>query len=346
MHVCIVLLTGLGDVVHGLPVVNAVKRARPDTRITWVVEPMPAPILQPHPGIDQVIVFEKRQGWRGVRALRRRLQHERFDVTLNFNIYFKSIFPTVLSGAPVRWTFGRDRARDGVWLAGTHRLPSRPRRHTQDMFLEFLEPFGIDPEPIQWNLVITDEERAEQERFRAALGSRPAVALVPASANPRKDWPPERYAPVVDAIEHDLGARAVLVGGPGARETRAARTIVQHATARPLWLMGDGVRRLIWILDACAAVVAPDTGPLHIARARGTPVIGLFGHTNPWRVGPYRADEELWLDAYTDPGTAPDPSNATPKLGRMERIGPEEVIERVERALAAARQTGGRRAPR
>lgn len=345
MHVCVVLLTGLGDVVHGLPVVNALKRARPETRITWVVEPMPAPILQPHPAIDQVVVFEKQQGWRGVRALRRRLQHERFDVTLNLNIYFKSIFPTLLSRAPVRWTFGPDRARDGVWLAGTHRLPPRPRRHTQDMFLEFLDALGVEPQPIEWKLVITEAERAEQARFVAALDGRPAVALVPASANARKDWPAERYAPVVDVIEHELGARAVLVGGPGARETRAARTIVEHAAAQPLWLLGDGVRRLIWILDACDAVVAPDTGPLHIARALGTPVVGLFGHTNPWRVGPYRAGAELWIDEYTDHGTAPDPANATPKLDRMQRIRPEQVIERVERALSVARETGSQHAP-
>src|SRR5215212_7441080 len=161
MHVCIVLLTGLGDVVHGLPVVNALKRARPQMRITWVVEPMPAPILQPHDAIDRVVVFDKRRGWRGVRALRRKLHGERFDVTLNLNIYFKSIFPTLLSRAPVRWTFGRDRARDLVWLTGTDHLPRRPRRHTQDMFLEFVEALGIDPQPIEWKLVIAETERAE-----------------------------------------------------------------------------------------------------------------------------------------------------------------------------------------
>jgi heptosyltransferase I len=332
-HVCIVLLTGLGDVVHGLPVVNALKRAWPETRITWVVEPMPAGILAPHPAIDRVVVYEKKKGLRGIRELWSRLRGEKFDLALNFNIYFKSIAPLVFSRAPERWTFGSDRARDGVWLAGNRRLPARPRRHTQDMFLEFLEVLGVEPQPLEWRFVITDDERAAQQRFVEQLEGRRAVALVPASANAKKDWPAERYVAVADAIEGELGARAVLVGGPGGREAAAARLISERAARPPLWMMGDGVRRLIWLLEASAAVVAPDTGPLHIARAMGTPVVGLFGHTNPWRVGPYRVYEDLWLDAYTEPGAAPDPSNAVPQHGRMEQIEPEQVIERVSRAL-------------
>jgi heptosyltransferase I len=326
-----VLLTGLGDVVHGLPVVNALKRAWPETRITWVVEPMPAGILQPHPAIDDVIVYEKKRGLAGVVDLRRALAGRRFDLAINFNIYFKSIFATLFSGARERWTFGRDRARDGVWLAGNRHLPARPRRHTQDMFLEFVEALGVDPHPLEWRLVITDAERSLQRELIDELDGKRAVAIVPASANLKKDWPAERYIDVVNAVERDLGARAVLVGGPGGREVAAARVIEAGADVPPLWMMGDGVRRLIWIMDACAAAVAPDTGPLHIARAVGTPVVGLFGHTNPWRVGPYRAFEDLWIDAYTD--GAPDPSDFTPKLGRMETIEARAVIENVERAL-------------
>lgn len=332
-NVCIILLTGLGDVVHGLPVVNALRRAWPGTRITWVVEPMPAGILRPHPAINEVIVYEKKRGVAGVLDLRRRLARERFDIAINFNIYFKSIFATLFSGARERWTFGRDRARDGVWLAGNRRLPPRPRRHTQDMFLEFAAALGVDPYPLEWRLVITAAEREQQRCLLEQLDGRRAVAVVPASANVKKDWPAQRYVDVVNAIEHDLGARAVLVGGPGTREVRAARYIEAHASRQPLWMLGDGVRRLIWIMDACAAAVCPDTGPLHIARAVGTPVVGLFGHTNPWRVGPYRAYEDLWIDAYTEPGEAPDPSNFTPKLGRMETIDARAVIEKVERAL-------------
>jgi heptosyltransferase I len=104
------------------------------------------------------------------------------------------------------------------------------------------------------------------------------------------------------------------------------------------------VRRLIWLIGGSRLLIAPDTGPVHIARALDVPVIGLYGHTNPWRVGPYRRFEELWVDTYTEPGSAPDPSNRTPRLGRMERISVDDVLARVSHALehhAAAPSPGG-----
>jgi heptosyltransferase I len=334
-QLALVLLTGLGDVIHGLPVVNALRRHWPDTRITWIVEPMPARVLQPHPAVDQVVVFEKRRGWRGARELQARLREERFDLALNLNIYFKSIFPTLFARAPVRLGFDRGRARDGVWLAANRHLPPRPRAHTQDMFLEFLAELGVPAAPVEWRLQLTPAERAEQQRFRDSIDGREYVALVAASANPKKDWLPERAARLADAIASDLGRRVVLVGGPGAREHALAAQIHQHATTKPLDARGDGVRRLLWQLESARLLVAPDTGPVHIARAFGTPVVGLYGHTNPWRVGPWRAFQDLWIDTYTDPGEAPDPSRFDPKLGRMEQITVEMVLEKVERALHA-----------
>ena len=334
-HIAIVLLTGLGDVVHGLPVVNALKRAHPDCRITWIVEPMPAGILDPHPSIDRVVVFRKKEGWRGVRDLARSLAGERFDVTLNFNIYFKSVFPTVLTRAPHRLGFDRGRARDGVWLFTNHHLAPGPRRHTQDLFLEFLAALDIPTGPLEWRLVITTAERDEQARFFAPLAGKPVVGVVPASANPKKDWPAERYVELVNGLEREIGANVVLIGGPGGRETAIARRIADESGASPAWGLGDGVRRLIWLIDGCHTIVAPDTGPVHIARALDVPVVGLYGHTNPWRVGPYRKYEDLWVDTYNERGAPPDPGAADPRHGRMERIAVVDVVERVIRGLGS-----------
>lgn len=335
--ICVVLLTGLGDVVNGLPLVNALKAHWPECRITWVVEPMPSGILTPHPSVDEVVVYRKARGVRGVLELRRALAGRSFDLTLNLNVYLKSVWPTLLSGAPDRLGFDRARSFEGVWLASNHRLAPRPRAHTLDMFLEFLDALDIPQSEPEWGIPLTSEERSAQEAFFAEMEGRRVVALVPASANDRKDWLPERFAEVVDILEHDLGLQTVLVGGPGERETGLAREIVTRARARPRWGLGDGVRRLLWLLGGCDLVIAPDTGPVHIARALEVPVIGLYGHTNPWRVGPYRKFEELWVDRYTDPGEAPDPSRFDPKLGRMEEISTADVIERVERALATYR---------
>lgn len=332
--ICIVLLSGLGDVIHGLPVVNALKRAAPGRRITWVVEPMPAPILTHHPAVDDVVVFRKGRGAKGVLELYRELGPRTCDLVLNFNIYFKSVFPTVLAGAPRRVGFDRRRSRDTTWLFVNERLPARQRAHTQDMFLEFLELLEVPARPLEWRLRPTAEERNARAAFFGRF-DRPVAAIVPASANAKKDWLAERWATVIDALETDYGFATMLVGGPSERERGIVREILAASRAEPVVAMGDGIRPLLWRLSGSDLVVAPDTGPVHMARAMDIPVIGLYGHTNPWRVGPYRKYEDLWIDAYTDPGEEPDPSDFTPRLGRMEEITVRDVLERVERAVVS-----------
>lgn len=332
-RICMVLLTGIGDIVHGLPIANALKAHDSTCHVTWVVEPTPSAVLRHHPAVDEVLVYEKRRGWRGVRDLRRQMKARRFDVTLNFHIYFKSIWPTVFSHADRRIGFGRDRSRDGVWLTLNEPLPARPRAHTQDMFLEFLDYLGVPHEPLVWNLTFTAEEQAAQQGFFAQFGGRPVAAVVPASAMPKKDWTADRFAAVVDSLAADFGFRVMLVGGPSDYEAGLAREITGLCARPPVMALGDSVRRMMWLIAGSDLVVAPDTGPAHIARAAGVPVVGLFGHTNPWRVGPYRAFEDLWVDAYTDSGQPPDPSCAVPKLGRMEQITAAQVIGRVQRAV-------------
>lgn len=343
-RVCVVLLTGLGDVVQGLPVVNALKDDDPSRHITWVVEPMPAPVLQPHPSVDEVVVYRKKCGWRGLLELRRSLAGKRFDLTLNLNVYFKSVWPTLFSRAPHRLGFDRARSFDYTWLAANHHLEPRPRGHTQDGFLEFVEHLGIRDPKIEYRIAITPEERRAQAEYFAALDGRPVAALVPASAIRRKDWMADRYARLVDALEHDFGFRTMLVGGPGEREVAIAREISELASAKPVWAMGDPIRQMIWQLDGSSLVIAPDTGPLHLARALEVPGIGLFGHTNPWRCGPYgREYAELWIDRYTDPGAPPDPGRRDPKHGRMEQITVDDVLERVQQALPRIRERDEKR---
>lgn len=342
-RICIVLLTGLGDVVHGLPVVNALKDAWPGCHVTWVAEPMPASILEHHPSVDAIVRYRRREGARGVAALRRDLRAARravggFDLTINLNVYFKSVWPVLFSGARRRLGFEPGRAKDGIWLANDDHLPRRPRAHTQDMFLEFLGHLGVahhpPSEPRDWRIAFAPAERAAQDGFVAGLTGRPLAAVVPATANAAKDWRADRWAEVVDGL-HARGFEVALVGGPGAREVEVARAIMETTRERPVWAMGDGVRRVAWVLERAALVLSPDTGPLHIARALGVPVVGLFGHTNPWRVGPYRAYQDLWVDRYTAPGATPDPSTFDPPPDdRMALITAADVLERVDVAIA------------
>ena len=331
-NVCIVLLTGLGDVVHGLPIANALVDSGFARTITWVAEPVPARVLHAHPSVQNVVVYHKKKGWAGVRQLARELPGP-FDVTLNLNVYFKSVWPTVLSNARRRLGFDRARSHEGVWLFSNEHLSPNPRAHTQDMFLEFLDVLGVTRPPLEWRVTFTAAERAAQTSWFSAFSDRPVVALVPASANPKKDWLADRYARVIDALASDFRVQPIVVGGPSARERVLVDEIkAASKTTFPVEL-NDDVRRMMWLIAGSSLVIAPDTGPVHVARACSVPVIGLYGHTNPWRVGPYRMYQDLWVDRYTEPGAEPDPSNATPKLGRMESITVDDVLSRVQRAF-------------
>jgi heptosyltransferase I len=334
-HVCIVLLTGLGDVVHGLPLVNAIRDANPNAPITWVAEPMPASFLSGHPSIDRLVVYNRSDGFRGVRQLRRDLKAgERVDLTLNLNVYLKSIWPTLLSGAPRRVGFDRQRSFEGVWLASNERLNPSPRVHTADMFLEFAKHLNIPVEEPEWRIDFSPDERREQEEFFRKFDGRPVATIIPATATIKKDWLPERWAHVATALERDFGFSVLVAGGPGEREQAAAQEIVTKSAAKVRWGMTDSVRKLAWTLAGSRLVLAADTGPVHIARALSVPVIGLYGHTNPWRVGPWKAYQDLWIDHYTDEGQEPDVSDRRPKWERMPTITVEEVLERVTRAVS------------
>ena len=333
----VVMMSAVGDAVHVLPVLNALKRHRPQARISWVLQPGPATLVAGHPAVDEIIPFDRARGVRAFTDVRRALATRPFDVVLGLQVYFKAGLVTACTRAPVKLGFDRARARDLNWLFTTHRIPPHPvGQHVQDQYLEFLDALGVPPAPVTWGLGPRDDERPWQRDFFAPL-DRPAVALVVATSKPEKDWFPERWAALVDALYEDHGLQPILVGGRSPRELAAEAVIMARARHRPVSALGSGLRRLVSILDGSALVVAPDTGPLHIAVALQRPVISLMGYTNPRRTGPYRAYHDLLVDAYGDPGED-YPVSMENRPGRMARIGVEDVLAKVEtwrRAYAA-----------
>jgi heptosyltransferase I len=336
-RVGIVQLTGIGDVVHALPIAMDLKRSDPHRAVLWVAEPAPARVLEHHPAVDEIVVFEKSRGVAGVVDLAGALRRRPCDVVLNMQRHAKSIFPSLLSGARVRVGLPPSKTREGVRFFATEHLPEGPWRHTQDQLLAYRGALGLPGgAPVEWGITFSESERAEQARFfQKTLPSTvgPRVGVVLATANPRKDWPAERYPALVDALRR-LGYGVLLIGGPGARERAVARRVMAACDPPPVDGLGDSVRAMMWMVDGVDLLISPDTGPLHVAHALGTPVVGLFGHTNPARVGPWKRYRDLIVDRYTDAGRAPDASGYEPKLGRMETIGVEDVLTMVERARA------------
>ena len=333
-RVCIVLLSGIGDVVHGLPVALALKRDRPSRRIVWVAEPAPAQVLEHHPAVDEVIVFRPERGIRGVYDLRKRFRAGApCDLTLNMQRYAKSIFPTFFSAAQVRVGLAPSRTRDGVRFVNTHYTRGGEWRHTQDLFLEFLEVVGVEkPDPVEWQITLSREEESAAANFFAPSEGTTVVGLALGTANPSKDWPTDRYLSLTHALESEFGFQVLLLGGPGESEQATARAILDDARVTARSALSDSVRQLIWSIRRCDLVISPDTGALHLSHAMAIPVIGLYGHTNPWRVGPYQRYHDLIVDRYTDPDEAIGPANYGPRTGRMSKIAVSDVLERVRLA--------------
>ena len=325
----IVMMSAVGDAVHVLPVLAALKRHAPESKITWVLQPGPASLVRGHPHVDEIVLFDRAKGWHAFTDVRRELAHRPFDLVLNFQVYFKAGIVTSFTRAPVKLGFDRARARDMNWLFTTHRIPPHAPQHVQDQYLEFLTALGVPNEPVEWNLGPWTHERAWQRDFFARL-DRPAAAIVVATSKPQKDWLPERWAEVADVLYHDFGVEPVLVGGRSDRELAAERVIMERARHKPVSALGSGLRNLVGILDGSALVLAPDTGPLHIAIALNRPVVSLMGYTNPKRTGPYRRFHDLIVDAYGEPGED-YPISMENRPDRMPRITVRDVVERVER---------------
>jgi heptosyltransferase I len=327
-RVLVVMMSAVGDAVHVLPVLAALRRHDPTVHVTWLLQPGPASLVRGHPDVDEILLFDRKAGWRAFVELRRRLAGRRFDLVLDLQVYFKATVATALARAPVKLGFDRARARDLNWLATNRKIPARPGQHVQDQYFEFLHALGVDPEPVEWKLGPWEHEIAAQRAFFAGL-DRPAAALVIGTTRPEKDWVPERWAELADALHERFGVQPVLVGGRSERELETERVIRARARHPVVSTLGVPFRDLVGIFGGSALAVSLDTGPMHVAVALGTPTLALVGYFDPRRIGPYRRFHDLLVDAHNDPGEE-GPVTPRKRPGRMARITVGDVLERAE----------------
>lgn len=333
--VAIMLMSAIGDVVKGLPVATSLKRAWPDARITWVIQPVSVPLVRPHPDVDELLVFERRKGLRGIAPFadfRRRVADRRFDLVLGLQVYAKAGILTGLLPSPRKLGFDRRRARDLNWLFTTERIAARPTQHLQDQYFEFLDHLGV-PVVKEWHIPFDEEERKAQRAFYAGF-DRPVLAVVLGATSPKRNWHATGYARALEAAQYDLGLQPVLVGSRSPGELDMAARVMAETRATPVDALRNDLRRLAWILDGAAVVLSPDTGPLHVADALGRPVVGLYGYTDPRVKGPYRGGTRLVVDRFTRPG---EPLTMDLRPGNVAKITADEVIEKLALAAREAR---------
>lgn len=329
-RVCIVMMSAIGDAVHVLPVLHSLKRANPAMHVTWILQPGPAALVRGHTLVDEIVLFDRSKGVSGFLDIRNRLHNRSFDLVLCLQVYFKANIITSFIKAPVKLGFDHARARDLNWLFTTHKIPPHQMQHVQDQYLEFCQWLDAPTEPVTWGLGPWNQaERDWQSQFYAKL-ERPAAAIVVATSKVQKNWLPERWAKVCDALYADFGLQPILLGGRSSIEVEFERVILERTKHKPLSALGNGgLRGLVGILDGAALVLSPDTGPLHITVALDRPVVSLIGYSNPKRVGPYWKFGDLMIDAYGEPGEE-YPISMENRKDRMPRISVEAVLEKVQ----------------
>lgn len=336
-NILIVKLSAIGDVIHALPAVHALKQCYPKAHITWVVEPIAAELLRGNPHIDELLIFEKKRCktlaglMEYLPGFIRRLRQKKYDVALDLQGLFKSAAIAFLSGAQQRLVY--ENAREGSAVLGQRIVGPHATGHIIERYLDVVRALGCTVSGVQADIYLTPEEQKEVQELLQQQGIQPGDSFIAFSmgANwPNKIWPPAKVATVIERLTHD-GRRSLLVGGPG--DQPLAETVFSGVTTRPASLVGaTTLRQLAGVIKKAAVFVGGDTGPMHLAAALGRPTVALMGPTDPPRNGPYGAKnkavtiqrecKECW-------------KRACPKgLDCLDDIGTDEVYTAIRSLLA------------
>lgn len=325
-RVCLVMMSAIGDAVHALPVVTALKRHDPTIHLTWILQRGPAMLIDGHPDVDDIILFERGRGLGAFLDIRRKLAGRTFDLVIDLQVYFKASVVTALTRAPVKLGFDRARARDLNWLVTNRRIPAHEPQHVLDQYFEFLDYLGVASAPIEWNLGPWHSE-GEAQRELLSRFDRPLACLAIGSSEAAREWNPERWAALSDRLYREYGLQPVLIGGRSERELQSEAAIRAHVQETLESTLGASLREMVWLIDGAQLVVSLNSAPLHIAVALNRPVIGLMARRNPKRTGPYRF-QELMVDAYGAPGED-YPISLEVRPGTLDEVTVDQVMEKV-----------------
>jgi len=297
--ICLLRLSALGDVTHLLPLVHTLRRALPEAQLTWVIGRTEHRLLDGLDGVE-FAVYDKASGIGGMRTLRRELRERtpggQFDALLHMQVAARANLLSAFIPARMRIGYDRARSKDLHGLFVNRRIPARTGEHVLDAIGSFCEPLGLKQTEVVWNLPVPVQAHA----WAAAQWPRDnqrTLMISPCSSHPRRNWRAERYAALADHAAA-RGWRIVLCGGRSALERETADVILAAMRAPALDLVGkDTLKQLPALLARADLLITPDAGPMHIANAMGTAVLGLHAASNPARSGPY-SSRRYCVDRY------------------------------------------------
>lgn len=278
----LVRLGALGDVVHAIPVVTALRACFPEARLGWIVHPRFVPLLELVEGLDRIHPLDRRTGAAAIRAVRR----ERYDVCLDLQGLLKSAAVARLSGARRVIGFSRPWLRESAAALAYSETGGDGSGHVIAKNLSLLGRLGVAAGPPRFSLRVPRSPVVPCTRQILGLPpGAPFALLNPGAAWPNKRWPPRRYGALAQAMRHRVGLMSTVLWGPD--EATLAAAVVRASDGAAAMAPQTTMIEMLALAQAARIVVSGDTGPLHLAAAAGTPVVGLFGPTPPARNGPW-----------------------------------------------------------
>lgn len=293
-RIAIMRLSAMGDCVMMVPTVRALQRAYPDADITWIISrPMHA-LLEGLSGV-RFIVIDKPRSLKDYWTLRKLFSADQFDVLLatQANMRVNCIYPFIKAKRKIG--FDNTRSRDGHRFFVNEQILFKDN-HLLESFLQFAKHIGADVSGVpMWDLAIDD---AAHQFAHEHLGEGKWLAVNPSASKPHRNWSLDKMVELIDRAVERFGVKVVLTGGPGAQEVAMSDEVARRAQSDCLVLTGKTtLKQLAAVLAQVDVLVAPDTGPVHLATAMGTPVVGLYADVSPRLSGPYLS-QSLVVDQY------------------------------------------------
>jgi heptosyltransferase I len=331
----LVRLGSLGDVIHALPAASALRDAFPQARIDWLIEPKWRRLLEGNPDLSEIISLEKKSAG-GLISTVRKLRAAHYTCAIDFQGLYKSALPVFASGAPRRIGFPSTYAREGfASLFYTDKINPRGAQKVYHN-LTLAEAAGARISSPRFPLTVRpeDEKQVTQELARHNIAD--FYVLNPGGGWRSKCWPPERYGELHHRLAVQHGWRAIISFGPG--EERLAQELISSAGSQPPVAIPLGLGPLLVLLRRAKFIVSADTGPLHLASALGSPVVGLYGPTDPARNGPYGAEGQTQSIVIRNPGKSETTYRRSASYSApMLSITVDQVADAVTRLIGSAK---------
>ena len=329
-RILIIRLSAIGDVVRVLPSLHALRDLHPHAQIDWAIEPKSKDVITDHPCLDQVLVFERpekrMEAVRAFRAFCKQIRENRYDIVIDFHGLFKSGLMMRASRAKQRFAFKPPRAREmSHWFANTTvpLLTSRMNRIEEN--LELCKALGAKRHTLDVSIHVNDDVQDHiDEFFDDTFHGNKKYFLVHAPVDrEEKQWPLENFAALADMLLADGRYEVLLTWGPGQREIaeKVASLCKRSAEIAP---ETPDLKHFAWLAQRSDLFFGGDTGPMHIASAMGTPVVAVFGGTDPARHAPMRQPSEV---LYAGPEDAPPSVDKKRAAEYLAAITPEMAYD-------------------